>query len=544
MKLSTWIKATALWLAAAGVVAAQNVTGQLYVIGAPQSNGIAINGKALVVDVSKLFGVWQVNSTIVQMGFYQLGSSGLSKLGVINLAMLPNAAPQTVANFLDYVNSGAYGVGIIHREVQESGFGVFQGGDLNLKLDTNNNPEYIETVKAQPTIPNEYSVPNAPGTLAMAKVGAQYDGNNTLIPGTGPDSASSQWFINTTDNTENLGPGNSTAVGNVSITAGSANISIGNVTPSQFIQYQTVTGEGIPNGTIVVANNGVVNGTVSLTLSENATATGVEDATFGPDPSLDGGYTVFGRVIGGSMSTVNGIANLSVYYDSSIQIPYTDINQTPFQAYYYTPSGSPGDGIPLLDYSGSGTPGFNNFLLYTAQVVPLFPPKNGAAAMLGLAAEATVKNSKGQEVPTKVKVELSLSGPLLSIKPQKNATGPVDITILISDGTGAEQSVKFTLVIGGPTVREQPKLSYTVKAGATLAMNFLATSKQTVSYQWYSISKSGAMTALRKGPTIPAVNQSKILLKDIQKKAAGTYAAVAINKYGRVMSRYIKVIVQ
>jgi hypothetical protein len=104
--------------------------------------------------------------------------------------------------------------------------------------------------------------------------------------------------------------------------------------------------------------------------------------------------------------------------------------------------------------------------------------------------------------------------------------------------------VKFTLVIGGPTVREQPKLSYTVKAGATLAMNFLATSKQTVSYQWYSISKSGAMTALRKGPTIPAVNQSKILLKDIQKKAAGTYAAVAINKYGRVMSRYIKVIVQ
>jgi cyclophilin family peptidyl-prolyl cis-trans isomerase len=55
-------------------------------------------------------------------------------------------------------------------------------------------------------IVNEFdpSRSNLRGTIAMAKVGAQYDGEGVLIPGTGPDSATNQWFFNLGDNSYNL----------------------------------------------------------------------------------------------------------------------------------------------------------------------------------------------------------------------------------------------------------------------------------------------------------------------------------------------------
>jgi hypothetical protein len=139
---------------------------------------------------------------------------------------------------------------------------------------------------------------------------------------------------------------------------------------------------------------------------------------------------------------------------------------------------------------------------------------------------------------------MSVSGPLLSIKPVKNATGPVTITIFVSDGAGAELGVQFTLTIGGPMVLEQPKPSYTAKAGATLAIKYLATSKQIMYYQWYFINSKGTVKTLQNGPTISGVNRNELVLKQIQKKEAGTYAAVAINKYGQVLSRYTQVIVK
>lgn len=108
-------------------------------------------------------------------------------LGAIDVALYDSAAPQTVANFLAYVNSGAYRNSFVHRSVP--GF-VIQGGGFVWEDATGS----VLTVTARPAVVNEFSASrsNRRGTVAMAKLG----GN--------PNSATSQWFFNLADNSANL----------------------------------------------------------------------------------------------------------------------------------------------------------------------------------------------------------------------------------------------------------------------------------------------------------------------------------------------------
>jgi cyclophilin family peptidyl-prolyl cis-trans isomerase len=91
--------------------------------------------------------------------------------------------PKTVANFLDYVNGGAYDGSIIHRSVQNF---VLQGGGFN------ESGGVVDAVESRPPVENEPGNTNVRGTLAMAKLGGD------------PDSATNQWFVNLADNSENL----------------------------------------------------------------------------------------------------------------------------------------------------------------------------------------------------------------------------------------------------------------------------------------------------------------------------------------------------
>lgn len=97
--------------------------------------------------------------------------------GEFVLELRPDAAPETVANFLQYVRDGFYEGTVFHRVIP--GFMV-QGGGFT--------PELTRKPTRDPII-NEASpdLPNQRGTIAMART-------------SNPDSATSQFFINVVDN--------------------------------------------------------------------------------------------------------------------------------------------------------------------------------------------------------------------------------------------------------------------------------------------------------------------------------------------------------
>ncbi len=105
-------------------------------------------------------------------------------LGDIDVQLYTDYTPQTTANFLGYVDRGNYTGSIVHRSAP--GF-VIQGGGYYI---TSNN-QYT-SVPTQPAVVNEPHYSNVRGTIAMAKLG------------TNPNSATSQWFFNLTDNSANL----------------------------------------------------------------------------------------------------------------------------------------------------------------------------------------------------------------------------------------------------------------------------------------------------------------------------------------------------
>jgi cyclophilin family peptidyl-prolyl cis-trans isomerase len=108
-------------------------------------------------------------------------------LGPVDIELFDTDAPLTVANFLSYVGSGAYSNSFIHRSVP--GF-VIQGGGYTWDSATSS----VKKIPAGPPVVNEFSAnrSNVRGTVAMAKVAGD------------PNSATTEWFVNLADNSENL----------------------------------------------------------------------------------------------------------------------------------------------------------------------------------------------------------------------------------------------------------------------------------------------------------------------------------------------------
>ncbi len=97
--------------------------------------------------------------------------------GTIVLELYDEDAPQTVANFLAYVEDGAYDGTVFHRVID--GFMIQGGGyDRNLKKVDSNDPIQNEANNGRK---------NTRGTIAMART-------------SDPHSATNQFFINLVDN--------------------------------------------------------------------------------------------------------------------------------------------------------------------------------------------------------------------------------------------------------------------------------------------------------------------------------------------------------
>ncbi|MDR4515525.1 peptidylprolyl isomerase [Nitrosomonas sp.] len=106
-----------------------------------------------------------------------------TNLGGFCMELLERQAPQTVANFIRYIDSGAYDQSIFHRS--EPGF-VIQGGGF--KVSSGSNGVGVTQVDTFDPVVNEFGLSNVRSTVAMAKLSGD------------PDSATSQWFVNLDDN--------------------------------------------------------------------------------------------------------------------------------------------------------------------------------------------------------------------------------------------------------------------------------------------------------------------------------------------------------
>ena len=101
-----------------------------------------------------------------------------TNLGEFCMELYADSAPNTVANFLNYVERGDFDNTLIHRSAPEV---IIQGGGYYLE-------PLGQPVEEETTVANEFSLPNTRGSVAMAKLPGQ------------PDSATNQWFINLADN--------------------------------------------------------------------------------------------------------------------------------------------------------------------------------------------------------------------------------------------------------------------------------------------------------------------------------------------------------
>jgi cyclophilin family peptidyl-prolyl cis-trans isomerase len=104
-------------------------------------------------------------------------------MGTFDVELFDETTPITVTNFLGIVNRGDYDNTFIHRSVP--GF-IIQGGGFQAPFSTS------AEVPAVDPIMNEPGVSNIRGTIAMAKLGGD------------PNSATTQWFFNLADNSEEL----------------------------------------------------------------------------------------------------------------------------------------------------------------------------------------------------------------------------------------------------------------------------------------------------------------------------------------------------
>src|SRR5690349_19853318 len=107
---------------------------------------------SIAVAVAALFAP-AANATIVQFQ---------TVLGPFEVNLYDQSTPATVANFLAYVNAGAYNNDVVHRAV--AGF-VVQGGGYSYQ-----GSQTLGGVVQSPAVVNEPKFSNVRGTIAMAKL--------------------------------------------------------------------------------------------------------------------------------------------------------------------------------------------------------------------------------------------------------------------------------------------------------------------------------------------------------------------------------------
>lgn len=131
---------------------------------------------SLACGWAMLLGASVANATTVQFQ---------TVMGDFEVNLYDEATPETVANFLAYIEEEAYNDSFFHRSMPNF---ILQGGGFVYDLED----DEADPIAKKETVDNEPVYSNRRGTIAMAKVGND------------PNSATNQWFFNLKDNHANL----------------------------------------------------------------------------------------------------------------------------------------------------------------------------------------------------------------------------------------------------------------------------------------------------------------------------------------------------
>ena len=148
-----------------------------YLAGALQFTAVRSSDSVLMATVPFTVPVPQVTLTV---------SNGAGVGGDVMITLEPNKTPQTVLNFLSYVNAGFYVDTVFHRVIP--GF-IVQGGGYARSLVPGGTVPDLKATNAPIPLEDNAGLSNLKGTIAMAR-------SNVL------NSATSQFFINLKDNTD------------------------------------------------------------------------------------------------------------------------------------------------------------------------------------------------------------------------------------------------------------------------------------------------------------------------------------------------------
>jgi cyclophilin family peptidyl-prolyl cis-trans isomerase len=148
---------------------------------------ISAGSASSTIDLAQVFDLADVTGSVVRFDTNVSGGSSIfAELFDQAGPGRSRTTPETVANFLDYVDASRYVNTVMHRSV--SNF-VVQGGGFSAPTTTGALPAAISTF---PPVVNEPGNTNVRGTIAMAKLGGD------------PNSATSQFFFNLSNNAANL----------------------------------------------------------------------------------------------------------------------------------------------------------------------------------------------------------------------------------------------------------------------------------------------------------------------------------------------------
>jgi cyclophilin family peptidyl-prolyl cis-trans isomerase len=163
-----------------GIVAADSAADPVQVIQPLEDVRVGLGAEPIIIEL-----IGRFDDPVFDLARFD------TVMGTIDVKLFQAETPLTVANFLNYVNEGAYTNSFFHRATDPK-FVVQGGGFAFYNFDEAPDAEdYISIPKDEPVV-NEPGISNVRGTIAMAKVSGD------------PNSATNQWFFNVIDNSGNL----------------------------------------------------------------------------------------------------------------------------------------------------------------------------------------------------------------------------------------------------------------------------------------------------------------------------------------------------